>query len=167
MEGDLVSTLSGHTSFVYALAVLPNGDMLSAGEDRTVRLWHDFDNTQTIVHPAISVWAVSTMPNGDIVSGTSDGVVRIFSHAEERWASADDLREYDAQVASQALPAQQMDSVKTSDPSVLTQPGRSCLLVEYIDAAHALLPGKKPGQTVMVKNPTTGTVEAHQVKPAR
>lgn len=33
-------TLSGHTSFVYSLTVLPNGDIASAGEDRTVRVWH-------------------------------------------------------------------------------------------------------------------------------
>jgi phospholipase A-2-activating protein len=40
MEGDLVHTLSAHTSFVYALDVLPNGDIVSSGEDRTVRVWH-------------------------------------------------------------------------------------------------------------------------------
>ncbi len=39
-EGDVVYTLSGHTSFVYSLTVLPNGDIASAGEDRTVRIWH-------------------------------------------------------------------------------------------------------------------------------
>ena len=37
--GDTVYTLSGHTSFVYSLSVLPNGDLVSAGEDRTVRVW--------------------------------------------------------------------------------------------------------------------------------
>ena len=39
-EGDLVHILSGHTSFVYSIAVLPNGDIASSGEDRTVRVWH-------------------------------------------------------------------------------------------------------------------------------
>ena len=39
MEGDCVYTLSGHTSFVYSLSVLPNGDIVSGGEDRTVRIW--------------------------------------------------------------------------------------------------------------------------------
>lgn len=31
--------LSGHTSFVYSLAVLPSGDIVSGGEDRSVRVW--------------------------------------------------------------------------------------------------------------------------------
>lgn len=39
MEGDLVYTLSGHTSFVYSVSVLLNGDIISGGEDRTVRVW--------------------------------------------------------------------------------------------------------------------------------
>ena len=57
------------------------------------------------MHPATSVWTVSSMPNGDIVTGSSDGVVRIFSSAEERWASANKLKEYEELVASQALPS--------------------------------------------------------------
>lgn len=45
------------------------------------------------------------MPNGDVVTGCSDGVVRIFSAAEERWVSAEELKQYDELVASQALPS--------------------------------------------------------------
>lgn len=39
LGGDHVYSLSGHTSFVYSLSVLPNGDIVSSGEDRTVRVW--------------------------------------------------------------------------------------------------------------------------------
>jgi phospholipase A-2-activating protein len=66
------------------------------------------------------------MPNGDIVSGCSDGVVRVFSEAEGRWATAEELKNYDAQVASQALPSQQVGDVKKSDlpgPEALNVPG--------------------------------------------
>jgi len=88
----------------------------------------DGECTQTIVHPAISVWAVSTMPNGDIVSGCSDGVVRVFSESEERWASVQDLKEYEHKVAGQALSSQQVGDVKKSDlpgPEALNAPGTS------------------------------------------
>ena len=81
---------------------------------------------QTITHPAISVWSVSPMPNGDIVTGASDGIVRIFSEAEERWASPQDLKAFDDLVASQSLPSQQVGDVKKSDlpgPEALNVPG--------------------------------------------
>jgi phospholipase A-2-activating protein len=68
------------------------------------------------------------MPNGDIISGCSDGVVRVFSESEERWAAVEALKEYDDQVASQALPSQQVGDVKKSDlPGLeaLTTPGTS------------------------------------------
>ena len=32
-------SLSGHTSFIYGLSILPNGDIVSCGEDRSVRVW--------------------------------------------------------------------------------------------------------------------------------
>ncbi|KZT71268.1 phospholipase A-2-activating protein [Daedalea quercina L-15889] len=145
MEGDIIHTLTGHTSFVYSISVLENGDIVSGGEDRTVRIWKDGVLEQSIVHPAISVWSVSTMPNGDIVTGCSDGVVRIFSHDESRQLSGEELKAYDEQVASQALPAQQVGDVKKSD-----LPG-----VEALST-----PGKKPGEVKMVRN--GDSVEAHQ-----
>ncbi|KAH9930746.1 phospholipase A-2-activating protein [Fomitopsis serialis] len=145
MEGDLVHTLSGHTSFVYSISVLENGDIVSGGEDRTVRIWRDGECYQTIVHPAISVWSVSTMPNGDIVTGCSDGVVRIFSHAESRQLPSEELKAYEDQVASQTLPAQQIGDVKKSD-----LPGLEVLST----------PGNKPGEVKMIRN--GDNVEAHQ-----
>lgn len=142
--GDVIYSLSGHTSFVYSLSVLPSGDVVSGGEDRSVRVWRSKSNfsftnvpnqstkdgelAQTIIHPAISVWAVSTAPNGDIVSGCSDGVVRVFSESEDRWASAEDLKVYEDQVASQLLPSQQVGDVKKTDlpgPEALSEPGQS------------------------------------------
>jgi phospholipase A-2-activating protein len=104
MGGEVLHTLSGHTSFVYSLSVLPSGDLVSGGEDRSVRVWKDGLCIQAVMHPAISVWAVSTMPNGDIVSGCSDGVVRVFSTSEERWASHEDLKKFNELIARQALP---------------------------------------------------------------
>ncbi|PPQ99219.1 hypothetical protein CVT24_009238 [Panaeolus cyanescens] len=145
LGGDSIYTLSGHTSFVYSLSVLPSGDIVSAGEDRTVRVWQGDECTQTIVHPAISVWAVSTLPNGDIVSGCSDNMVRVFSASEDRWAPEDQLKAYDDQVASQALPSQQIGNIKKSD-----LPGLDALLQ----------PGKKSGEVKMVLN--GDIIEAHQ-----
>ncbi|KAI0761444.1 phospholipase A-2-activating protein [Irpex lacteus] len=145
LEGDLVYTLSGHTSFVYSITLLPNGDLASSGEDRTLRIWKDGECAQTIVHPAISVWTVSALPNGDIATGASDGVVRVFSAAEERWAPGDQLKAFDDQVSSSALPAEQVGDINKSD-----LPGPEALSA----------PGSKPGEVKMIRK--GATVEAHQ-----
>lgn len=146
MEGDIVHILSGHTSFVYSLAVTSRGDIISGGEDRTVRIWRgmflcvlliiymlttyiqlspglDGECVQSIVHPAISVWAVSTLPNTDIVTGCSDGLVRVFSRVEERWASDEEVRNFEVDVAAHAVPAPTVGGVKVN-----TLPGMDALI---------------------------------------
>lgn len=38
-EGHQLQELHGHTSFIYCVAALPTGELVSSGEDRTVRIW--------------------------------------------------------------------------------------------------------------------------------
>lgn len=59
VTGACVHVLSGHDSFVYSLAPIPDalgGGLVSGGEDRTVRVWRAADGEcqQTIVVPAVS-----------------------------------------------------------------------------------------------------------------
>lgn len=39
IDGECVQELYGHTSFVYSVTVLSTGELVSCGEDRTVRVW--------------------------------------------------------------------------------------------------------------------------------
>lgn len=113
---------NGHTSFVYSVAALPNGEgVVSSGEDGTVRVWTsknlfipsnrrsadvahpEGQLSQTITHPTISVWTVEVLPNGDIVSGASDGMVRVWTRSEERKATAQQVQELEHAVASRQL----------------------------------------------------------------
>lgn len=90
LDGVEVAQLHGHEAFIYAIAVLPNGDLVSSSEDRTVRVWHNTECIQTITHPAISVWSVAVcLENGDIVTGASDKMARVFSRDPERQADAE------------------------------------------------------------------------------
>jgi len=142
-----VQILSGHTSFVYSLATLPGsaGELVSSGEDRTVRVWKDGNLIQTITIPAISVWAVATLDNGDIVCGSSDHIIRVFTRDPNRTADAAEIEAYDKTIASQALNKTQVGDVKKDD-----LPG-----VEALSQ-----PGTKEGQTKMVRS--GDVVEAHQ-----
>ena len=38
-EGDVIHSVSAHTSFVYSMCTFPNGDGASGGEDRSLRIW--------------------------------------------------------------------------------------------------------------------------------
>ena len=112
LNGQLLAELSGHESFVYALAALPTGEIVSSGEDRTVRVWKGSECVQTITHPAISVWCVAACPeSGDIVSGASDGVARVFTRSEERAAAADALAAFEESVKASAIPQQQVGGI--------------------------------------------------------
>lgn len=105
MEGECVQQLDGHTSFVYSVDVLSTGEFVSSGEDRTVRIWKDGQNIQTLQQPCISVWTVAVLPNDDIVVGGSDATVRVFTRDAERMAVAEAQKEFDELLASQAIPS--------------------------------------------------------------
>lgn len=101
--------------------------------------------TQAITHPTVSVWAVRTLPSGDIISGSSDSTIRIFTQSPARFASAEDINEFEASVASRKMNKTMVGDVKRSD----------------LGGMDTLGQGKKEGEVKMVKN--DGKVEAYQV----
>ncbi|KAI3391882.1 hypothetical protein diail_6650 [Diaporthe ilicicola] len=148
LNGQSVGELHGHESFVYSLAALPSGELVSAGEDRTIRVWRGLECVQTITVPAISVWSVAaSQQTGDIVSGSSDGVVRVFTRNGENVADAETLASFDESVKASSIPAQQMGGInkeKLPGPEFLTSKS-----------------GTKEGQTQMINQPN-GSITAHQ-----
>ncbi|RYP69300.1 hypothetical protein DL771_006175 [Monosporascus sp. 5C6A] len=148
LTGQQVGELRGHESFIYCLTALPTGELVSSGEDRTVRIWSGFECIQTITHPAISVWSVATCAeNGDIVSGSSDGVIRVFSRSPDRVASPETLAHFDDAVKSSAIPQQQVGGVNKEK-----LPGPEFLQTKS---------GTKEGQVQMIKE-DNGSITAHQ-----
>ncbi|KAJ7334356.1 hypothetical protein OS493_014667 [Desmophyllum pertusum] len=131
--GECLQVYTGHTSFIYSIAALADecGSFVSVGEDRTLRIWKGVGEcSQTITLPAQSVWSVTCLSNGDIVTGSSDGIARVFTASEERVASEEELKLFDAEVASHAIPAEaasgQLGDVKLEDlpgPEALLRPG--------------------------------------------
>lgn len=147
LKGDLVASLHGHESFVYSLASLPSGELVSSGEDRTVRIWQGTQCIQTITHPAISVWSVAVCEeNGDIVSGASDRTTRVFSRSPDRQAAPEVIQQFEQSVKESAIPAEQVGKINKEQlpgPDFLKQ--RS---------------GTKEGQIQMIREPD-GSVTAH------
>lgn len=137
LDGNLRGELHGHESFIYSLAVLPSGEIVSSGEDRSIRIWKDTECVQVITLPAISVWSVAACSNGDIIAGSSDKLARIFTRDQARQADDATIAEFDEAVQSSALPKQQVGDVNTTDlpgPDFLTRKS-----------------GTKEGQTAIIK----------------
>lgn len=148
LQGRQFGELRGHESFIYSLGSLPTGELISSGEDRTVKIWQGSSCIQTITHPAISVWCVAACAaNGDIVSGASDRVIRVFSRNQERQANAEVIQAFEDSVKSSSIPQQQVGDInkeKLPGPEFLQQKS-----------------GTKEGQVVMIRE-ANGSVTAHQ-----
>lgn len=71
---------------------------VTSDEDRTVRIWQNGENVESIQLPAQSVWSVASLSNGDIVTGSSDGIVRIFTQNENRYADEATLNKFNEEV---------------------------------------------------------------------
>lgn len=147
LDGQQVGEFHAHDSFVYSLASLPSGELVSAGEDRTVRIWSGSECVQTITHPAISVWAVAVnQETGDIITGASDGIARIFTRRPEATADEASLKDFHDSVEASAIPQQQIGGInkeKLPGPDFLTSKA-----------------GTKEGQVQMIKE-SNGNVTAH------
>ncbi|KAF2858023.1 PFU-domain-containing protein [Piedraia hortae CBS 480.64] len=150
MKGKQVGLLEGHTGYIYSLAVLPNGDIVSSSEDRTVRVWRGGECIQTITHPAISIWAVAACPEtGDIVTGASDNMVRVFSRDPKRQADAKTLATFEESNKSFAIPA---ETASQGLPfNVEDLPGPAALTTKS---------GQRDGEQLLVRQ-DDGTVTAH------
>ncbi|KIW27628.1 uncharacterized protein PV07_07353 [Cladophialophora immunda] len=115
LKGELIASLIGHESFIYSLAVLPSGQIVSAGEDRSVRIWEGQNCVQVITLPAISIWSVSTSSNGDIIVGSSDKMARIFTRDQDRVADAETLAAFEESVQASSIPQQTVGQINMTD----------------------------------------------------
>ncbi|KAK7867192.1 hypothetical protein R5R35_008386 [Gryllus longicercus] len=139
-KGTCLATFYGHSNYIYCVSVFPQGGaecFVTSGEDRTVRVWQGGEVEQTVTLPAQSVWTVACLANGDIVTGSSDGVIRVFSCDVNRQADSELLQQFEEQVASTGVNAEQeLGGVKVSD-----LPGKEVLSS----------PGIKDGQTKLIR----------------
>lgn len=82
----LHAELSGHANWVSALAVLPDGRLLSGSRDGTVKVWAIpsaagtlASCSATLERRAIWVFSLARLPDDRVVSGSDDGTVRVWA----------------------------------------------------------------------------------------
>lgn len=78
LEGTLTYTLTGHTDSIRALTVLPDGKLVSASSDKTVRVWDRGKCSLTLKDHKGSVTALAVLPDGKLVTGSDDRTVRVW-----------------------------------------------------------------------------------------
>jgi WD40 repeat protein len=73
--------LSGHEGYVYTIAILPDGRIVSGSEDRTIRIWNSStgDCEMSLCGHNSYVKAIAVLPDGRIVSGSVDKTIRIWN----------------------------------------------------------------------------------------
>ncbi len=78
--GELLKVLSGHTSWISAIAFSTDNLLASGSEDRTVRLWHNNLCQRQLQGYSNGIWSVAFNPTGNLLaSGSQDRLVRIWS----------------------------------------------------------------------------------------
>jgi phospholipase A-2-activating protein len=136
IDAKALDTLSGHTSFIFGLTSIPaTNELISASEDKTVRVWLGTECTQIINFPG-TIWAVCVNHLGDLVTGCEDYVLRTFTRDLSRIAPEEEMDVFSKQVLA-AESGSQIDIDKL--PSI---------------ADMAKYQGKKDGDVRIFKNGT-------------
>lgn len=73
-----ITELQGHQGPVNAARFLPDGSIVSGGQDGTVRFWRDGQQTATLQYPS-GITALAVLPDGRVAAGFGDGMVRIIA----------------------------------------------------------------------------------------
>lgn len=147
-NGELLLEMVGHTAIVYCVAAHVSGDIASGSEDCFVKIWRNGLCYQSIQHPGC-VWDIKFLPNGDLITACSDGIVRIWTRNSRCFASPDEIKAYEAQVAAWKSHTKMVGGVKITD-----LPG--------IEALKQ--PGTKDGQTKIVREGDSGVAYSWNVK---
>jgi phospholipase A-2-activating protein len=83
MDGTHLMDYTGHSGFIFVVDTLETGEIVSGGDDCTVKVWREGSCIQTIQMPK-TVWAITHNKFGDIIVGCEDKTVRIFTRDQAR-----------------------------------------------------------------------------------
>ncbi|RNA16165.1 serine threonine kinase [Brachionus plicatilis] len=79
-NGLIKNKLVGHTWTVNQIIELPNGNLVSCSDDKTVKVWNISNGAviKSITHETY-VRSIAFLPNGYLVSGLWDGIINIWN----------------------------------------------------------------------------------------
>lgn len=130
VDGTKVSEIQAHPamgdkpSFVYGLCIIPDGRIVSTGEDSRVKIWGT-DGTlfQAIAFPSV-VRDLDCLPNGDIITASTDSSVRIWTTNPDRYASQEEIVNFQEFVELANSNMKEIDDSQLESEDVLQKPGK-------------------------------------------
>jgi len=90
LDGTHLMDYKGHNGFVFAIDTLAGGEIVSAGDDCTVKIWDAGVCKQTIQMPR-TIWSVTHNKKGDIIVGCEDKSIRTFTRDHSRRETGPDF----------------------------------------------------------------------------
>jgi WD40 repeat protein len=79
---ECLASLYGHTSFLNALAILPNSNIVSGSRDSIIKIWKSqspYILIATLIGHSDSVNALEILPNSNLVSGSRNSTTKIWN----------------------------------------------------------------------------------------
>ena len=75
-DGTVKRTLTGHTSFVFALKMVGNGDLVSGSSDGSMKIWDvNTGEVKKEIRVNLNVNAFEVLKNGNLVSATDESII--------------------------------------------------------------------------------------------
>lgn len=108
LEGEKLMELKGHTGFIFAVDCLETGEIVTGGDDCTVKLWENGACKQTIQLPK-TVWSVTHNQHNDILVACENKTVYCFTRDIERFDMGDDFTKYEEECKANAQGGEKID----------------------------------------------------------
>ncbi|KAL9646959.1 hypothetical protein ABK040_013817 [Willaertia magna] len=119
LQGDCIHEFHAHNNLIYSVDIHPvTGEILTASEDKTVKVWKDGVLQQTIEHPGC-VWQVVILPNGDIATACSDSIARVFTRKEDKVANPEIIQSFNDNIQNSKKKKSGVDPTKLPSDLVL------------------------------------------------
>lgn len=145
LDGTHLMDYKGHSGFVFAIDTLASGEIVSAGDDCTVKIWDAGVCKQTIQMPR-TIWSVTHNKKGDIIVGCEDKSIRTFTRDHSRRETGPDYTQYNEECKKGA---------QTQGPDLST-------LKEFNSEVKGKLSGTKEGEIKVFKD--NGVAKAYMWK---
>ena len=101
LDGTHLLDYRGHTAFVFAIDALETGEIISAGDDCTIKVWDGGECKQTIQMPR-TVWSLTHNKFGDIIAGCEDKSFKTFTRDQNRRDQGSDYAQFNEDCKSGA-----------------------------------------------------------------